>query len=336
MKTILSGSLVLGARRFASKTFQLGSSNNFPPSKLPEYQIPAYQEHLKWLAPNSGIDDILDISSRNLHNLNQVLSSQKGQEWQAEEIKSFLTRFEQLQFFLTHSTSDPDKVKSNNALYSRDELSKRGVEVEGLMKKTGDREHHYSDFIFFGLKACSNGETPTPSYSRFIFPFTEEIQKGTCMFIQDHYAIGGVHFLGEETICPGEPLKTQFNGFDRYTETDHGKFRYKFCDKSGKEVALTDFITGRQQFFYGEDIKSAILSMALFHAPFAGGKEFLLNCSDQELASYITNLSDFEIRVANRLSIDDAIYQSKSQPKKSLQPKSQTALKDSDYLSSSL
>lgn len=287
-------------------------------TKMPAVKQKSYLDHLNFLnsgADNHRITDIANISNQNLVNFIDIVAKVPvASGWRECEEFELLKRVNDLQFVFNHGSMSPELILDSGSIYSRSVISGETSAVPGLMKKPGDERYRYNDFVFFRLGAVPSGHEVTNEPRHFKFLFDEKLLQESCMFLRDCFSNRSKRIIDEESLYLGNPYKDTFCGTSCYIETDNGKFRWRVFDEDREEVCVTDFIANEQQFFFGEDIKSAIfLSTALYSRIF--GPEYLLNLSDEDFAKDVTKVAGFEMRVPNRISLDKSIqgYQKPSQ-----------------------
>lgn len=144
------------------------------------------------------------------------------------------------------------------------------------------------------------------------------------MFLRDCFSNRPKRIVGEKSSYLGDPYKDTFCGTSCYIETDRGRFRWRAFDGDQREVCATDFIDNKQQFFFGEDIKSAIFLCTVLHSRIFGS-EYLLALTDQEFAQNVTKVLGFEMRVPNSISLKKSI-QGYQKPSQKMTPKQRVAI----------
>lgn len=130
-------------------------------TQMPAVKQKSYLDHLRFLDPgadNYRVTDIARISNQNLVNfVNIVAKVPLLTGWQGDDESALLKRVNDLQFIFSHGSVSSELVLDSGSIYSRSMISKEISLVPGLMKKSGDKEYRYNDFVFFHLSAISAG-----------------------------------------------------------------------------------------------------------------------------------------------------------------------------------
>lgn len=290
--------------------------------QMPVVKQKSYLGHLEFLNP--GVDDrrvadIAKVSNQNINNFIDIVAKVPiSSGWQSDEEDVLLKRVNDLQFVLRHGSASPELILDSGSIYSRSVISGEVEAVPGLMKKPGDEQYRYKDFVFFHLNAAPSNHEVVAETGSFKFLFDDSLLQEGCMFLRDCFSNMPKRIVGEKSLHLGRPLKSSFSGTICYIETDHGKFRWRAFDESQKEICATDFITNRQQFFFGEDVKSAIfLSTVLYSRIF--GRDYLLALSDEDFSKKASEVLGFEIRIPNNVSLENAFH-CYAKPSESMSP----------------